>query len=522
MAVNPSTLEFQKYNPPSSKEIERISKCLGFQLNEDELHVYQEQIASSLSSSYERLRELPDPKLPVKYPRDPGYRPAANENPFNAWYWKCEVKGAKQGKLHGRTVVLKDSICLAGVPMMIGSRVLEGYIPEMDASVVTRVLDAGGTIVGKAVCEDLCWSAASYTSATGPVRNPHDETRMTGGSSSGCAALLAAGLVDMAIGGDQGGSIRIPASRCGIVGLKPTHGLVPYTGAFSLEPSIDHLGPMARTVYDVALLLEVIAGYDGGRDARQSLQVDQDICYTEKLKDGISGLRVGILKEGFEHKKLEHDVDDMVRQAAQQLALLTGVPMKEISVPMHKDGVAISTAISDFGIWKSLFNGKCIGTSDKSYQITSLHQALQKGIKARANEMSEDAKLTAITGKYLHDQGQYLLLSKARNLGRMLEEEYDEALQNVDVLVLPTTPMKAKPIPPSTSTLRDRLNLLKEHSGNCPFNITGHPAVSIPVGLSQGLPVGMLVVGRKFDESTILRVAYALEKTRVGSIEPRK
>jgi len=161
--------------------------------------------------------------------------PDEADNPLGAWYVRTEVRGADDGPLAGRTVAIKDNTAVAGVPMMNGSRTLEGFVPSRDATVVSRLLAAGATIAGKAVCEDLCFSGGSHTSATGPVRNPWDPTRTTGGSSSGSAALVAAGEVDLALGGDQGGSIRMPAAFSGIVGHKPTHGLVPYTGAFPIS-----------------------------------------------------------------------------------------------------------------------------------------------------------------------------------------------------------------------------------------------------------------------------------------------
>ena len=163
---------------------------------------------------------------------------------------------------------MKDNIAVAGLPMMNGSATVEGFVPRRDATVVTRLLAAGATIAGKAVCEDLCFSGGSHTSRTGPVRNPWDRSRSAGGSSSGSAALVAAGQADLALGGDQGGSIRIPSAFCGTVGHKPTYGLVPYTGAFPIENTLDHLGPITRTVRDAALLLGVLAGRDG-LDPRQ-------------------------------------------------------------------------------------------------------------------------------------------------------------------------------------------------------------------------------------------------------------
>ena len=204
----------------------------------------------------------------VKYPRTPGYRPTGDENKHNAWYVKTTVEGAARGKLKGKTVVLKDNIMLAGVPMMNGASTLEGYVPDIDATVVQRILDAGGTIVGKAHCENFCLSGGSHTNATGPVHNPHKMGYSAGGSSSGSAVLVALGEVDMALGGDQGGSIRMPSSFCGIYGMKPTHGLVPYTGIMPIEIYVDHTGPMTATVADNALLLEVLAGPDG-YDSRQ-------------------------------------------------------------------------------------------------------------------------------------------------------------------------------------------------------------------------------------------------------------
>src|SRR5207237_1884210 len=182
------------------------------------------------------------------YPRTHGYRPEGPENKYNAWYYKSEVQGAASGKLRGKRIALKDNVCLAGVPMMNGASTLEGYVPDVDATIVTRMLDAGGTIMGKVHCEYFCFSGGSHTSAAGPVQNPRKPGYSAGGSSSGSAALVAAGEVEMAIGGDQAGSIRIPASHCGIVGLKPTYGLVPYTGIAPLEITLDTCGPMTSGI----------------------------------------------------------------------------------------------------------------------------------------------------------------------------------------------------------------------------------------------------------------------------------
>ena len=213
--------------------------------------------------------------------------------------------------------------------MMNGSASVEGYVPRRDATVVTRLLAAGATLAGKAVCEDLCFSGGSHTSRTGPVRNPWDRSRSAGGSSSGSAALVAAGQVDLALGGDQGGSIRIPSAFCGTVGHKPTYGLVPYTGAFPIENTIDHLGPITRTVRDAALMLGVLAGPDG-LDPRQRAAVPP-ADYLAGLEDGVAGLRIGVLTEGFGIPGLSQPgVDDAVRAAIDTLAA-AGARVSQVS-----------------------------------------------------------------------------------------------------------------------------------------------------------------------------------------------
>src|SRR5215813_5916542 len=247
---------------------------------------------------YNVVDQLPDNLPPVKYPRTPGVRPLPEDNKHNAWYVKSRVEGAPSGRLKGKTVVLKDNVMLAGVPMMNGASTLEGYVPDIDATVVTRILDAGGTIVGKAHCEYFCLSGGSHTSAHGPVHNPYKHGYAAGGSSSGCAALVGAGEVEMAIGGDQGGSIRMPASYSGCYGMKATHGLVPYTGVMPIEATIDHAGPMTATVADNALLLEVIAGADG-LDPRQYDVQAEKYSYTTGLGRGVSGMRIAMVNESF-------------------------------------------------------------------------------------------------------------------------------------------------------------------------------------------------------------------------------
>jgi len=304
------------FEKPTLADLRRAADELGMKPSDDYLRAVDE-IVTPLAAAYAALDAMPDELPPVKYPRGPVIWPKDDENRYGAWYVKTSIKGRPGGPLSGRSIALKDNVCLAGVPMTLGADVFDGYVPDVDATIVERILDAGGEIAGKAVCEYYCVSGGSHTSSSGLVQNPRKAGYTTGGSSSGSAALVASGDVDMAIGGDQAGSIRIPASHCGIVGLKPTFGLVPYTGIAPLEITIDTAGPMTANVRDNALLLEVIAGPDGIDSRQRGVPGGH---YTEVLEGGINGLRIGVLKEGFGHANSEPDVDARVRAAAARLA----------------------------------------------------------------------------------------------------------------------------------------------------------------------------------------------------------
>ncbi|XP_035676960.1 amidase-like isoform X2 [Branchiostoma floridae] len=464
--------------------------------------------------SYQRVDQLVQPLPPVKWPRTPGWRPQPKENPHNAWYWRTEITGAPSGKLHGKTVAIKDNVAVAGVPMMNGSRVLEGYIPEYDATIVTRILDAGGIIKGKSVCEDLCMSGSSFTSATGPVLNAHDNARSSAGSSTGSGTLLALKEVDLAIGGDQGGSIRLPAAWSGVVGHKPTHGLVPYTGCVPMDITIDHIGPMARTVADTALMLEVLAGFDGGLDPRQppNLTVPE---YTSQLTGDLSGMRVGLLREGFGLVTSEADVDDMVREAAHKLTS-AGATVDEVSVPLHyPDGTHIWNAVAIQGCTQIMVERDGVGVGWKGFYPTSMVDALARGYNSRANDMSVTLKLLTLLGEYLNKNYGNRYYAKGQNLGRALTKAYNEALDTHDVLMMPTVPYKPVKLPDGDASISEMCHqALGLIHNTCPFNVTGHPGLSINAGFSQGLPVGMMIVGRHFDDATVLKVGHAFEKIR--------
>lgn len=504
---------------PTTEQIRKIAERYNMQMNETDLAFFESLIGTSMAA-YSRLDQLVEPALPVQYPRTGSYRPGPGENPLNAWYQKCLVKGAETGPLAGKRIALKDNICLAGVPMMNGSATLEGYTPEFDATIVTRMLAAGGEIIGKAVCEHLCLSGGSHTSDTGPVSNPHNPAYSAGGSSSGSAALVVAGECDMAIGCDQGGSIRMPSAWCGAYGLKPTHGLVPYTGICSLELTIDHAGPIAATVEDVALLLEAIAGPDG-LDPRQNGITPED-GYVRALVGHTRGLRIGILKEGFGWPGISQaDVEEMVEASAHRF-VETGASVSTVSIPMHRDGIAIGTAIAAEGALPVIgYNGA--GTNWKGYYPTSLMDAYARGRTFRANDLADTVKMYLLLGQYMQDQYQGHYYGKARNLARLLTKAYDDVLQTVDVLVMPTLPLKATRLPaPDASREEKMLRTSEMITNTMQFDVTGHPAMSVPCGLSEGLPVGMMLVGRRGEDSTVLRAAHAFEQISGYTVRPQK
>lgn len=494
---------------PSAEDLTGISEQHGIKLSAEEVRDYRDLMASTIES-YERLDEMADPKLPVTRRRTPGHRPTQEEDPLNAWYQKCSIEGGGSGLLSGKRVGIKDNVCVAGVQMTNGSSVMRGYVPDVDATIVTRILEAGGEIVGKTACESFCFSGGSHTSEPMPVHNPHNPRYSAGGSSSGSGAAVVAGDCDVAIGGDQGGSIRMPASWCGCYGLKPTHGLVPYTGIFPIEPTLDHTGPMARTVEDVALTLQVLAGPDG-LDPRQKGVDASD--YGEALTGEIDGMRIGVVTEGFGREGSEQDVDGIVREAAEAFGGM-GAAVEEVSIPMHLDGVHVWNGIALEGTLATMVKGEGMGTGWKGYYNTGLVEFYARAREARANDFPATLKMVILLAEYAARNYPGRYYAKAQNLARELKAAYDRALADFDLLLMPTTPIKAQPLPEKDASVKEYVQsgLGAMLLNTCPFDVTGHPAISVPCGFSDGLPVGAMLIGKDYDEKTVLRAAHAFEQ----------
>jgi amidase len=492
---------------PSTDQLRRLGEELGMNLSES----YSDSVIKFLTpfaEGYRLIAALPDDLPPVKYPRSGYYRPQGEENKYGAWIARTSIKGATTGKLAGKRVAIKDTYAVAGIPLTNGASVLEGYVPEFDASVVTRLLDAGAEIVGKSVCEYFSFSGGAATAASGPVHNPRAWGHTPGGSSTGSGALVAAGEVDMATGGDQAGSIRIPASHSGVVGIKPTWGLVPYTGIMGMDPTIDHAGPLTATTAENALFLEVMAGEDGYDSRQRGLKLDS---YTKALGQSVQGLKIAVVKEGFGQYDSHPDVDATVRSAAQTLERL-GAQVSEVSIPWHPIGLAIWAAIGIEGTYHVMYGSASVARHIEGVYPVSLAARLAS-MRERANELPDTVKVGMLLGAYTDTYYQGYFYFKAQNLRRRLRAEYDRVLDAHDLLLMPTTRMMASKIPPPDAPLAELMDHSWQQIGNtCPFNVTHHPAISVPCGLGEGeRPIGLMLIGKHWQESTLYRAADAFE-----------
>jgi amidase len=489
---------------PALDDIRQDAQALGFELSDAELKaVYS--YAPTFLKSLDRVTKAAAPPAPPKYGPRESARPSAADNPLGAWYVTTSIKGAPTGPLAGKKIAIKDNVCVALLPMMNGSKVMEGFIPSSDATVVQRLLDAGAEIAGKSVCESFCASFGSHTGDTGFVLNPHDHTRTTGGSSSGSAALVASNVVDMAIGCDEGGSIRVPSAFCGIVGLKPTWGLVPFTGIFPLEITIDHVGPMARTVHDCALMLETLAGPDG-LDPRQHASLQRQ-PYTTLMKAGGKGLRIGILKEGFGLPDGEKDVDALVLDAAHRFER-AGAVVTTVSVPEHT-----TLAVDCVNLVGSAMPLNSVGMNWKGHYQVDMAEFYMKHRLERAALFPPEMKMGLVMERMLDRTGDGLYYARAQNAALLVRAAYDKALEQVDVLVMPTVAARPPKLPPANVDFAASLKASDGAALNTPqFDVTGHPGLSVPCGKLDGLPIGMMIVGRLGEDATVLRAGYAFEQ----------
>lgn len=506
-------------------DVEKILQPLSLTIKAEESADYQRLLAA-VHDCATRIDSLPDyqPVPDIKrYPRENVHLPTVEEQQFgHAWAYRFLIRGddsARDSSLvsfRGKSVCIKDCIAVSGVPQFYGSDAFPPWTPLTDATVVTRVLDAGADIVGTATCEHFCNSTASFTSAQGTIENPHREGYSTGGSTSGGAALVGSGAVDIALGTDQGGSIRVPASFCGCVGLKPTHGLVPFTGITSGDAIDDHAGAICLSVFEAAQCLDAIAGYDGIDDRSLGAASHGSFGYSAALQPSsgrLDGIKIGLLREGFNHEIVDPGVRDHVLAAARKLESL-GAIVEDVSIPLHLEGPSIWT-IQQRISGSSGILGRASGR--RGLGLTEFEKTRLPWTDASFQKLFPSTKNTVINGLYLADKFPGLY-SKTVNIGRQISDAYQRAFQCYDAIVMPTTPFVAPRHGTRDSVLRSFEPTIGLTTNTAVFNVTGHPAMSMPVGFLPAkddvgvqLPVGMQIVGGLWQEKKVLRVGHAWE-----------
>ncbi|KAG8630840.1 hypothetical protein KVT40_002459 [Elsinoe batatas] len=501
-----------------------IGVAKGINRNEsDEYHV----LLAAVHDCAERVLSLPDyhgSQSVKSYARENVRRCPQDEQEFgHAWSHKFLIRGdATGGLLKGKTVIIKDCISVADVPQLFGTDAIEPWIPQRDATVVTRVLENGANVIGTAICENFCTSTSSYTNAQGTVENPHAAGFSSGGSTSGGAALVGGGRVDLAIGADQGGSIRLPASFCGCVGIKPTHGLVPYTGITSGDAISDHAGPITRTVKEAVACLDAIAGQDPYDDRTLGAPAMGTTTFSKSLasrSNHANGLRIALVEEGFNHPLVDASVREMVLAAAHRFTSL-GATVTPVSLPSHLLGPSLWTIQQRVAGTQSIL-GQQHGR--RGLFPTDFETVRGPWTDESFTRLFPSTKNVVINGLSLMKRypGVY---AKALNLAQQVKDEYEALLKDYDVVIMPTVPVPAprnldyhKGVGPMEA-LRPSMGLT---INTAIFNLTGQPALSLPVGFVDvdvngaeraRLPVGMQIVGPLWGEQKILDAAFAWEQ----------
>ena len=412
-------------------------------------------------------------------------------------------QGAPLPPLAGVPVGIKDVMVTKDVRTTAGSKILENFIPPYDCTAVARLEAAGAIMLGKMNCDEFAMGSSNENSAYGPVRNPRDKSLVPGGSSGGSAAAVAAGMAVATLGSDTGGSIRQPASFCGVVGLMPTYGRVSRYGLIAFASSLDHIGPLTRTVKDAAILLRVIAGHDPLDSTSANVPVPD---YEADLAKPVSGLKIGVPKEYF-----GEGLDDEVRTAVEAgIAKLRSAGCEIVNISMPHTAYAIPTyyviATAEASANLARFDSVRYGYRAKGARTLS-----EMYRKSRDEGFGAEVKRRIMLGTYALSSGYYdAYYLKAQRVRTLLARDFQDAFQKVDAIVTPTAPTAAFKLGEKAD---DPLSMYLADIYTVTADLAGVPGISVPCGITQsGLPIGLQVLGRHFDESTVLRVAGAVEK----------
>jgi aspartyl-tRNA(Asn)/glutamyl-tRNA(Gln) amidotransferase subunit A len=416
---------------------------------------------------------------------------------------RLAAEGKPLPPLGGVPVAIKDVMCTRGVRTTAGSKILENFIPPFDCTAVARLEAAGAVVLGKLNCDEFAMGSSNENSAFRPVRNPHDTSRVPGGSSGGSAAAVAADMAVVTLGSDTGGSIRQPASFCGVVGLMPTYGRVSRYGLIAFASSLDHIGPLAKTVKDAATVLHTIAG----RDLMDSTSADVPVPdYAAELEMPVSGLRIGVAKEYF-GEGLDVEVRKAVEDAIQSLAKLgcevvpVSLPHSEYAIPTY---YIVATAEASSNLAR--FDGVRYG-----YRAKNAHTLSEMYRRTRDEGFGAEVKRRIMLGTYALSAGYYdAYYLKAQKVRTLLTRDFDEAFKKVDAIVTPTSPTAAFKLGEKAN---DPLAMYLADIYTVTADLAGIPGISVPCGRTHDqLPIGLQILGKHFDEATILRLAHGYER----------
>lgn len=418
------------------------------------------------------------------------------------WTGSPHLASPAGGELAGVPIAIKDNICVKGLETACASKILKGHVPPYDAAVIEKLKGAGAVVFGQCNMDEFAFGSSCETSAFGPVRNPWDLERVPGGSSGGSAAAVAAGLVPAALGSDTGGSIRQPAAFCGVVGLKPTYGRVSRYGLIAFGSSFDQIGPITKNVEDAALLMKFLAGHD----ARDSTSAPEEVPdYTKSLRRDVKGLRIGLPEEYF-GAGLDPEVEKSVREAADVYRRL-GAEIKTIKLPHTPYAVAVYyiVAVAEASSNLGRFDGVRFGSRIAANSLKEMYE------KTREEGFGAEAKRRILLGTFVLSAGYYdAYYRQGQKVRTLIRQDFQKAWESVDVLLSPTAPTPAFKI---GEKLSDPLAMYLSDIMTIPANLAGVPALSLPCGFTRsGLPLGLQLMGRPFDEETLIRAAYTLEQ----------
>jgi len=414
--------------------------------------------------------------------------------------------------LKGLPIAIKDVLCTKGMQTTCGSRILLGYKPQYDATAITRLKDAGAVIVGKTNMDEFAMGSSNENSAYGPVRNPWDTSRVPGGSSGGSAVAVASGVVPVSLGSDTGGSVRQPASLCGIVGLKPTYGRISRYGLVAFASSLDNIGIFGQTSKDIAEVLHVIAG----RDPLDSTSADVPVPdYTSILNDDIKGKRLGVPRSWF-GEGLDDDVRDAVERAIDNFKSL-GADIVDVELPHAKYGIAVYYIIATAEASSNLarYDGVRYG-----FRAEDAHELRQMYFKTREEGFGDEVKRRIMLGTYVLSSGYYdAYYAKAQKVRTLLKQDYARAFEKCDAILTPTAPSVAFKIGEKSD---DPLAMYLNDIYTVSANMAGVPGVSVPCGLShEGLPIGLQLIGDFWSEGLLLNLASVYESVHPLGAKPK-